>query len=165
VKRIFRAILAVFASVFGAATTIFALENVDFQRYQVIVDRSPFGFSASQVPAAQDTEPDFVKRYAFVGLVTVLDGQLQAIVFDKQNNKIRFTTAGETFDGVKVERIEQNPSRLVLSQGLRRATLAYEPQTPGAVAHAPTATAAATPTGERPATPARRIPFRRVQTQ
>jgi hypothetical protein len=137
----------------------FGADHPDFGRYQVIVDRAPFGANAGAPEA--EAQPNFAARYGFIGLVkTQGAGPLLAMVQDKERNKNYFLAEGETIpnESVKVLHIERSPSKLVLQQGLETATLAYLPT--GSAP--PMTTAPPQPPG--PAAPPvgrRRIPFMR----
>ena len=120
----------------------------DFARYQVIIDRSPFGTVTAEGAAAGQMAP-FAAKYQFVGLVTsnATEGQpLQAIVFDKEANRTFFKSEGESLgdaaDPAKIVRIEQAPPKLVLQHGLETASLGFPersnaPGPPGAPGVAP----------------------------
>jgi len=152
----------------------------DFQRYQVIIDRMPFGGQLGG--AAGNNAAPFASRFVLVGLVSANGpgGELQAVISDKSvQNRIYFKGEGETVDGVKVVKINPDlPNRsVVLQQGLETATLTFPerrevvpPRRPAGVPGLPGMPAAvdAAPAAENPpttapasATPPRRIPFRR----
>ena len=131
-------------------------DHPDFGRYQVILDRAPFGASAGAAEA--EVQPNFAARYAFIGLVKTKEaGPLLAMIQDKERNRNYFLAEGDAIpnESVKVLHIERTPSKLVLQQGLETATLAYLPAGSAAPMAAPPQ-----PTG--PAAPMvgrRRIPF------
>lgn len=147
----------------------------EFGRYQVILDRMPFGGVMGGASAAT---PNFATRFSFVGLVNpdVADGGWLAILADKNTpNRCYFKGVGEMVDDVKVVRIENKlPNRSVtLQRGLETATLLFEPRrataapAAPAVPGTPTAMTAAMPPPlpggtdtPMPSSP-RRIPFRR----
>jgi len=153
-------IIVMFLLLTGAATA------QEFSRYQIVIDRSPFGpISAS---GAVMPEPNFAQRYQFVALVTSNgdQGVVQAIIFDKEANRSFFRAQGESLDnGVKVERIDVEPvAKVVLKSGLETAQLVFQSR-----ATAPAAMPVPQP-GVQPAplpgphggpSPVRRIPFRR----
>jgi hypothetical protein len=147
---------ALSAGVSGAAT-----EQEGFARYQVILDRSPFGAPVGP-GSASEAPPPFSTRYAFVGVVkTASSGALLAIIQDRERNRPYFVAEGETIpnESVKLVRIEHSPSKIVLQQGLEVATLAYQPAGAG-VASAPSGV----PQPAQPSAPVlgrRRIPFMR----
>jgi hypothetical protein len=137
--------------------------------YQVIVDKSPFG---SVTPVAGAATPAAMSRFAFVGLVQSGDGQLLAIIQDKQTKQCYFKAEGEAIDDVKVQKIEEAlpARRLILRRGLETGTLSYEerrataptmapPPAPGMPGVAVPLPATADPATTTP--PPRRIPFRR----
>jgi hypothetical protein len=132
----------------------------DFARYQIIIDRSPFGAIASGPgPAAA-----FAARFNFVGLVSSngVQSRLQAIIQDKEGNRSYFKSEGEAIEDIKVVKIEEKPAKVVLQKGLESATLTFQEQSkvalppPQAAPQQPQA-----PPG--PGVPGpRRIPFRRA---
>jgi hypothetical protein len=137
-------------------------EPTDFARYQVILDRAPFGPVAAGAEVAQ---PNFASRYLFVALVNSNgeEGVLQAIIHNKETNHSSFRAEGEVLDNdVKVVRIESKPPKVVLQAGLEVGTLTFQERTPGAAAPM---MAGGTPGAAPPPPPSptgiRRIPFRR----
>ena len=133
-------------------------ETNEVSRYQVIVDRAPFG---QITPAGKvEAQPGFATRFKLVGMVTS-NGVLQAIINDMQGNRAYFRCAGEMIEDVKVVRVESKPpQKAVIQQGLVQATLVYEDRKGGAAIPAPGP-------GQPPhlftpgGTPSRRIPFQR----
>jgi hypothetical protein len=166
---------AVITAVMLAARAIGANDEArDPERYKVIVDRAPFCASAAGPGMVL---PNFATRFILVGVVSSTgDNGLLAIIQDKeQNNRIYFKAEGDMIDNVKVVKIEQSPSSLVLRQGLEDAKLSYQARA-GAAQPGPAGMAqqvpAAAPAVVAPAAapgavlpvrtqPARRIPFRR----
>ena len=102
----------------------------DFSRYQVIIDRLPFGAMSTAENAPQ---PPFSARFTFVGMAKEDDTKpLLAFIFDKEHNQTFFKAEGETIDEitvVKIERADKAPAKLTLKQGLEVATLFMETKT------------------------------------
>ncbi|MEI6085654.1 MAG: hypothetical protein WCS70_15325 [Verrucomicrobiota bacterium] len=140
----------------------------DFSRYQIVIDRSPFGPVTG--PGPTEAAPGFSQRYQFVALVNSNGGQgvLQAIIFDKEANRSYFRAQGDSLDNnVKVERIDLEPPKLVLKSGLETAQLTFQARAAGpapvAIARPgmpPQAEAQPVPLPGQPNV-IRRIPFRR----
>jgi hypothetical protein len=140
----------------------------DFSRYQIIIDRLPFGAmsgSADNIP-----QPPFSARFTFVGTEKEDEKPLAAIIFDKEHNQTFFKAEGELIDDITVMKIEQGdkaPVKLVLKQGLEVATLLLETKTtvgaaPPAPNIQPQPAIPGIPAGPVPVQPGvRRIPFRR----
>lgn len=140
----------------------------DFSRYQIILDRAPFGQMGASDNAPQ---PSFSTRFTFVGLASE-DGQpLLAIIQENDTKHIDFKAEGESIGPVKVvkiEKTENGPTKLVLKQDLEVATLMLEAKPGSGAGPAP-----GQPALSRPAPPGqpqmpmpiqpgiRRIPFRR----
>jgi hypothetical protein len=139
-----------------------AAEVHEFARYQVIIERAPFGSVSGRDEARG---PDFAQRYQFVGQVSTKDNQLLVIVHDKTTNRSYFRAPGENIEDVKVVRLERgSPPRLVIQKGVEVATLVLQsrPSISGPASSAPGA-APVPMTPEAGTTPGRRIPFRRGQ--
>lgn len=141
----------------------------DFARYQIILDRAPFG-KMDATEAAQ--QPGFSTRFTFVGIASE-DGQpMLAIIQENDTKHIDFKAEGESIGPVKVvkiERSENGATKLVLKQDLEVATLMLEAK-PGTGAGPapgqPSSLGRPTPPGQpqvpTPGQPGiRRIPFRR----
>ncbi|MGO9243956.1 MAG: hypothetical protein ACLPT4_11560 [Verrucomicrobiia bacterium] len=142
----------------------------DFSRYQVILDRAPFGkmdASADNAP-----QPSFSTRFVFVGIASEgSDQPLLAIIEEKDTKHVDFKAEGEsigTVNVVKIEKSENGPTKLVLKQDLEVATLVLEAKPGVGAAAAPGPSAPGQPAqpgqppGQMPMQPsARRIPFRR----
>jgi hypothetical protein len=143
----------------------------DFSRYQVILDRAPFGqmgASDKDIPP-----PPFSTRFAFVGIASEGDDQpLLAIIEEKDTKLVDFKAEGESIGTVKVVKIEKSengPTKLVLKQDLEVATLTLEAKsgtgaaaTPGGPAASGQPAQPGQPPGAMPIQPGvRRIPFRR----
>jgi hypothetical protein len=143
-------------------------EGQNLGPYQVIIDKAPFGAVAASGPGVT---PSAMSRYGFVGLVQSGNGQLQAIIQDKQTKQCYFKAEGEMLEDVKVQKIEEAlpGRRLVLRRGVETGTLNYEqpraavPATPGVPSSGPViGLSVPTPTGTTLSTNMpRRIPFRR----
>jgi hypothetical protein len=130
----------------------------DFSRYQVILERSPFGPLAGT--GVEPPPPGFATRFAFVGLASENpDAPLQAVVFDKEKNRTHFVAEADAFEGVTVVRIEKSPPKLTLKHGLELATLNLEDRP--AVGAPPPGFAPGQPAPPATTPGVRRIPFRR----
>lgn len=149
----------------------------ELARYQIIMDRQPFGSVASlNAPAPI---PSFSTKYQFVAIVNSNSGMgvIQAVIFDKDQNRSLFRAEGEMLDAnVKLTKIQLQPPKVTIQSGLESAQLSFadRPNAPMApVANAPGQPARpAVPTipsgipnqNPNPATPSvRRIPFRRSE--
>ena len=155
------------------ATVALANEPADFSRYQIIIDRSPFGaVTAAGVP---DALPNFAQRFQLVGLVTAngSPGKVLAILLDRDANRSWFKTEGEWIKadsdpndtGVKVVQIQDAQTtkpKVIIQFGLERATLSFS-ERPAGPAVAPVPGQPQPAPGAMPARPpfAGRIPFRR----
>ena len=138
----------------------------DFSRYQIILDRAPFGKMGELPEDAQ--QPSFSTRFTFVGIASEGDDQpLLAIIQENDTKHVDFKAEGESIGAVKVVKIEKSengPTKLVLKQDLEVATLMLEAK-PGAGAARGSPGQPAQPGQPQSPMPiqpgVRRIPFRR----
>jgi len=147
------------------AAAAWAAPTVD--RYQVIVERSPFGKIEGSGGVLSATASNFLARFAFVGVIGSpggAGGQL-AVILDKAANESHFKSPGETIGDVVVERIEETKPkrRLLLRRGIETGALVFGEGAPAA--SVPTmARPALTPAppgapGSEVPVPRRRVPF------
>ncbi len=139
----------------------------DFARYQIILDRAPFGQMVMGGPDSQ--QPPFSTRFTFVGVAQLdPDRPVMAIIMDKEGNHVHFKAEGDTIGTisiVSIEKTDKGTTKLVMKQGLEVATFVLEPKTPGGTP--PPGSPAAGGQPGQPPTPQpmqpglRRIPFRR----
>ncbi|HVM59708.1 MAG TPA: hypothetical protein VMV72_02485 [Verrucomicrobiae bacterium] len=164
--RRYLVILWAIAAAHGGAAVRAADPTHDFNRYQVILDKAPFG----QVGASADNvpQPSFSTRFTFVGIASEgEDKPLLAIIEEKDTKHVDFKSEGENIGPVKivkVERSETGPDKLVMKQDLEVATLTMEAKPGTGPAGAPAPGQPPLP-GQPPAATSqpglRRIPFRR----
>jgi hypothetical protein len=164
------AILCALPAALGGTPSGKAEPTRDFSRYQIILDRAPFGqMGASDKDAPQ---PPFSTRFAFVGITSIDDEPPLAVIEEKDNKRVNFKAEGESIGNVKVVKIEKSengPTKLVLKQDLEVATLMLEAKPGVGAAPAPggspppgPAAQPGQPPGPMPFQPGiRRIPFRR----
>jgi hypothetical protein len=139
----------------------------DFARYQIILDRVPFGQVVVGGPDSQ--QPPFATRFTFVGTAQLgPDQPLLAIIMDKEGNHVHFKAEGDTIGSISIvtiEKTDRGTTQLVIKQGLEVATLVLEPKAAGG--GPPPGSPAAGGRPGQPPTPQpiqpglRRIPFRR----
>ena len=81
-----------------------ALETVGFERYQVIVERSPFGTPAAAGAEAAAPAPNWAEAFTFVGLVPdPVSTNVLAIIQDRERSYLR--RVGEMVGDAKVKAI------------------------------------------------------------
>jgi hypothetical protein len=152
--------------------TVGAVESVGFERYQVIVDRSPFGAApAAGGPVAP--APGWAEAFTFVGVVPdPFSTNVLAIIQDRERSYLR--AVGETIGEAKVKDIVAagRASQLLLQRGLEVVPLRFKDPAAGGVPPLPVMAAGTPgvptvqpgggpPAGGATVPPRRRIPFRR----
>ena len=159
-----RGLLCIAAAAMMASLRLYAEETHENSRYQIIIERNPFGAIAGANSAA--TQPNFATRFVLVGLVdsNSPEQRLQAIITDKEKNSTFFKSEGESIEDIKVLHIEPKPAKAVIQKGLETATLTYA-ERPNASGSMPATVPQVSPSppGFAPPVPSRvgRIPFRR----
>jgi hypothetical protein len=162
------AVLCALAAALGGAPAGATEPTRDFSRYQIILDRAPFGKMGASPDDAQ--QPSFSTRFTFVGIASEGDDQpLLAIIQENDTKHVDFKAEGESIGTVKVVKIEKSengPTKLVLKQDLEVATLMLETKPGSGAAPGPSAQGQPGQPGQpqvpMPAQPGvRRIPFRR----
>lgn len=153
-----------------------ALETVGFERYQVIVERSPFGTPAAAGAEAAAPAPNWAEAFTFVGLVPdPVSTNVLAIIQDRERSYLR--RVGEMVGDAKVKAIVTagRASQLILQRGVETVPLRFKDPASGGVPPlpvpaagtpgVPTVQAASAPNqpGGGAVPPRRRIPFRRGQ--
>ena len=155
-------------AVFILGAILAAAEKPAFERYQPIIERSPFG--KADMAGISVVASNFMTRFAFVGLIGTADNGFQAVILDKQTQQCHFKSPGETLGDITIVRVEdvQPKRRLVLRQGLETGALIFGEggAVPVATAPPPAAKPAipmpgmpAAPTSTEPPTTRRRVPF------
>ena len=147
------------------AATVAVAEQTEFAKYQVIIDRAPFGALSGPGPAAG--APSFTQQFKFVGIVES-NRIVQAIINDTKGNRVYFRSAGETIDNVKIVSVDVEPPQLTLQRGLETGMLEFEERkvtaspsramTAGPRIYSPTSSSSH---GSSSESDPRRIPFRR----
>jgi hypothetical protein len=87
------------------ASALCAIETADVlpARYQVIIERSPFG--QVQGPGAGDLAPNWLANYVLTGLIQSNSGNgaVQAIISTKDNSRWYFRAEGEAVDSGAIQ--------------------------------------------------------------
>ncbi len=125
----------------------------DMSRYEVIMERSPFGKEPPVEESSAPAKPagEFAKQYRLCMLYQDAAGQLKAGLVSKTNNKNTFLQLGENENGLSLIEVRLEEGVAILQQGGETALLMLEglgtpPAAPAA--SAPSAIASA-PTGPR----------------
>jgi hypothetical protein len=154
----------------GAGVSKTSTNVHNFERYKVILDRSPFSPPAG---SADIPVPGFATRFSFIGTAQTNEtAAIEAFIQDKEaNNRIYVKSEGGTIStpqgAVSIVSIDQSPrAKLVLKQGLETATLTMETKASVGAAPPSAPNPEANPFLPGRPTPgipsgARRIPFRR----
>ncbi len=131
-----------------------------FERYQVILDRSPFGSSAyAQEVVAAPTQPQaesFAKSLRLSTIIEMDDGSIKVGFVDTRSGRSYMMAAGESLDGIEVVTANWADEEAVLKQGSEMALIKFasgevQEIKPGQVRpgrNAPVSTAAQRPTWE-----------------
>lgn len=124
-------ILTLCATVYGGSVS-------DFGRFQVILDRKPFGSRAEAAPASEATGPQ-AGSLRISAIVEGVDG-IRVGLIDLQGNGSLFLKVGETENGILVVAADPVKEEAIVRRGNESFTLRMEggaPRTPESVAPPP----------------------------
>lgn len=141
-------ILSASVAVVSACAAQAATEQFPFERYQVILDRKPFGALPVQetVAPTQPQAESFAKSLRLSTIIEMDDGSIKVGFVDTRSGKSYMMAAGESLDGIEVVTANWADEEAVLKQGeemalIKLATGDVQAITPGTVGR-PTASAA-----------------------
>ena len=105
-----------FCSILFAAT-----ETPSFDRYNVIIERNPFGeISPPDVQTAIPASESFVKHLELRAIID--DGSKIRVAFlNKKSKKTLYMTIGEVVDGIKLVSVNYDVEEVILSKGDKNA--------------------------------------------
>jgi hypothetical protein len=99
--------------------------EISFDRYQVILDRKPFGSAPVQeVAVAPLPQPDsFAKRLRLSTIIEVNDGSMKIGFIDTGTGKNYMLQPGESLDGIEVVSGSWEDEEAILKQGAEMALI------------------------------------------
>ncbi len=99
-----------------------------FERYQVILDRAPFGALAAQEVVVAPTQPQaesFAKSLRLSTIIEVDDGSIKVGFVDTRSGRSYMMGAGESQDGIEVVTANWADGEAVLKQGSEMALIKF----------------------------------------
>lgn len=113
----------------GTALAAHAVTTTDFSRYQVVLDRKPFGEVAPiVVPGAADlaAAESFTKDYEMKAIID--DGaKIQVCVLDKKTNKYIYLDIGQEISGMQLVSVNYDKEEAVLKMGIETTVIKLHP--------------------------------------
>jgi len=128
-SEITRCGLMVAIAAWGAVLAAHAATTTDFNRYQVILDRSPFGEVAPiVVPGATDlaAAESLAKDYEMKGIVDDGD-KIQVGLLNKKTNKYVYLNVGQELDGMQLVSVNYDKEEAVLKIGSETVVIKQRP--------------------------------------
>ncbi len=113
----------------GAALMAHAVTTTDFSRYQVVLDRKPFGEVAPiVVPGATDlaAAESFAKDYEMKAIIDDGD-KIQVCVLDKKTNKHIYLDIGQEISGMQLVSVNYDKEEAVLKMGVETTVIKLHP--------------------------------------
>lgn len=113
----------------GAALAAHAVTPTDFSRYQVVLDRKPFGEVAPiAVPGAADlaVAESFAKDYEMKAIIDDGD-KIQVCVLDKKTNKHIYLDIGQEINGMQLVSVNYDKEEAVLKMGIETTIIKLHP--------------------------------------
>lgn len=116
-KRLFPYTALVLVAAMGARGDVPA--ELSFDRYQVILDRKPFGSLPAPVSAvvAQPQAESFAKRLRLSTIIELDDGSMKIGFVETGTNKSYMMKPGESLDGIEVVSASWDDEEAILKQG------------------------------------------------
>ena len=110
---------------FSAAVAGLATPSPDFQAYQAIIDRKPFGNPpAVEVPPVTISPSEsFARSIRLCGLVEVDGGGIKVGLIDTQSNKNFFLGVGDIEEGIELVSADYDGEEAVLRKGPEMAVI------------------------------------------
>ena len=122
----------------GAVLAAHAATTTDFSRYQVILDRNPFGEVAPIVlPGAAGLEAvkSFAKDYEMKAIIDDGD-KIQVGILDKKNKKHIYLDIGQEISGMQLVSVNYDKEEAVLQMGVETIVIKLHPDKDAAAAPA-----------------------------
>lgn len=113
----------------GAAPLAQAVTTTDFSRYQVVIDRKPFGEVAPILaPGVADlaTVESFAKDYEMKAIIDDGD-KLQVCILDKKANKHMYLDIGQEISGMRLVSVNYDKEEAVLKMGTETTVIKLHP--------------------------------------
>ncbi len=130
--------LAIVIAGWGSALTVRAVTTADFSRYQVVLDRKPFGEVAPIVlPGAADlaTAESFAKDYEMKAIID--DGEkLRVCILDKKTTKHVYLDIGQEIGGIQLVAVNYDKEEASLKMGDETMVIKLHPDKDNAAAPA-----------------------------
>lgn len=121
--------LVIAMAAWGAALVAHAVTTTDFSRYQVVIDRKPFGEVAPiVVPGAADlaAAESFAKDYEMKGIIDDGD-KIQVCILDKKTNKHIYLDIGQEISGMQLVSVNYDNEEAVLKMGVETTVIKLHP--------------------------------------
>ena len=113
----------------GAASAAHAVTTTDFSRYQVVLDRKPFGEVAPiAAPGTADlaAAESFTKDYEMKAIIDDGD-KIQVCVMDKKTNKHLYLDIGQEINGMQLVSVNYDKEEAVLKMGTETTVIKLHP--------------------------------------
>ena len=110
--------------ILALAATAAVADTPDFSKYQVILDRKPFGVA----PAPESTAPVITPENSFAKTIRMCalledDNGIRIGLIDQSNNKNFFLSVGQTEEGVELVSASYEDEEAVLRKGAEMAVI------------------------------------------
>lgn len=113
-----------FAYALGLMALFTSAWAADFDRYQIILDRKPFGVPPPEPPpAAPSPSESFARHLRMSALLETDDGGVRIGLINMQNNKSFFLTVGQMEDDIELVSASYDNEEAVLRKGSEMAVI------------------------------------------
>ena len=107
-------------AIFLVALSTWSEPQASFDRYQIILDRKPFGAAPPPEPVVAPTVPpeqSFARTIRMSAIVEQDDGSIQVGFFDSSNNQSFFLTEGASENGIELVSADYENEEAILRKG------------------------------------------------
>lgn len=152
--------------ILGLSTAAACADTPDFSRYQVILDRKPFGVAPPPEVVAPVFNPEqsFAKTLRMCALLED-DNGIRIGLIDQSNNKNFFLSVGQTEEGIELVSASYEDEEAVIRKGAEMAVIKLQSGEIQALSPAEQQARLNAPTGRRPSYAERRAMRQQQQQQ
>jgi len=113
----------------GTLTSTSSFAESGFSHYQIIIDRSPFGFSGEvSLPViSPEAAKEIGRDYLLTGIITIGNAK-KVVIEDKKKNEHYYLNEGDSIDRIKIFSIDVKEEEVVLLKEGKLIRIGFKPE-------------------------------------